>query len=318
MDCAPPRERKSGHMSASASGIARLDDPRAEPLQLAPPTARRRRSARSRGRRRGTAACRSSPTVSPSSRGSGTGRPDSTDQSSGDVGDASAPSGRPCRATGTSGKMPSSGISPHCDFSPTVSQRGGRKPDRAAGVGARCRDRRARRRSRPRCPDDEPPVVLPGWAGLRTVPYHGFVPEHAPGELGQVGLADDGARRRRARAGRPSRARPGRGRRRSASRTSCARPAVSIRSLTSSGAPGERPVSGTAQRLVEPGDGGVVRVGAHDGITATHSTSIFAPGITSAEISTSVEAGRVSPKHLLPHRVDRAAGRSRRSGRRSP
>ena len=37
--------------------------------------------------------------------------------------------------------------------------------------------------------------------------------------------------------------------------------------------------------------------------SATHSTSIFAPGITSAEISTSVEAA-ASPRRLLTHRVD--------------
>ena len=80
-------------------------------------------------------------------------------------------------------------------------------------------------------------------------------------------------------------------------------------------APGERP-AGAAQRLVEPGDPGVVGVarGAH-GTSATHSTSIFAPGITSAEISTSVEAGRVSPK--TSWRTGFTSGRSSTSVRKT-
>ena len=59
---------------------------------------------------------------------------------------------------------------------------------------------------------------------------------------------------------------------------------------------GERPFGRAGERLGEPCDRRVVGIRAHDGISATHSTSIFAPGITSAEISTSVEAGRLSPK----------------------
>ena len=116
--------------------------------------------------------------------------------------------------------------------------------------------------------------------------------ENAPGELGQVGLADDdGAgveralddRRVRGRdvvavdaraVGRPD-------------------PGGVDQVLDEQRAPCERPVGGAEQRLVEPGDRGVE--GIVHGWSATHSTSIFAPGITSAETSTSVEAGRVSP-----------------------
>ena len=40
-------------------------------------------------------------------------------------------------------------------------------------------------------PLDEPPVVLPGCAGLWHVPCHGFDADHAPRELGEMRLADE-------------------------------------------------------------------------------------------------------------------------------
>ena len=46
------------------------------------------------------------------------------------------------------------------------------------------------------------------------------------------------------------------------------------------------------------------RLATHAGTRATASTSIFAPGITSAGTSTSVDAGRVSPNTSCAHRVD--------------
>ena len=71
---------------------------------------------------------------------------------------------------------------------------------------------------------------------------------------------------------------------------------MSIRSLTSSvrpaSGPSAAPSSGSSSQVIAVLKG----VGFTAGTSATHSTSIFAPGITRAEISTSVEAGRVSPK----------------------
>ena len=170
----------------------------------------------------------------------------------------------------------------------------------------RARGRRARPRAPPRCRPTSRRSSCPGWSGLCTVPYHGFAPSTLHANSGRLRLADDdgaGVERalddgrvdvrdvvgvdpravRRADAGRVDQV------------------------LDEQRPPGERPLGGAAQRLVEPGDRGVVGSAAgrgfslvltgsaHAGTSATHSTSIFAPGITSAEISTSVEAGRVSP-----------------------
>ena len=126
-------------------------------------------------------------------------------------------------SVGTSGKTPSSGSWPHRGFRPTVPQAADGQPDRAARVGAD--------------PEvDEPRRERGGVAGRRAARrlarvervVDGPVPrvgaEHAPRELGQVGLADDDRARRRAPAARRSRGRRGRGRRRSASRRSCGCP----------------------------------------------------------------------------------------------
>src|SRR4051812_8983454 len=138
---------------------------------------------------------------------------------------------------------------------------------------------------------------------------HGAVPrvdpEDAPRELGQVGLAYDD------RAGVERSLDDGR----MSGGNMVAVDARAVRRPDPGGvdqvldeqrAPREGPVGGAEQRLVEARDRGVGGVGerfqpvvrastAHAGPSATHSTSILAPGITSAEISTRVEAGRVSP-----------------------
>ena len=65
----------------------------------------------------------------------------------------------------------------------------------------------------------------------------------------------------------------------------------------------ERP--GRGPRLgLHARDERVAGIVAHDGITATASTSTSAPGTARPLTSTSVEAGRASPKTRLPHRVD--------------
>ena len=137
--------------------------------------------------------------------------------------------------------------------------RGRRQPDRAAGV-----------RSEPEV--DEPGGErrrVPGRRAAGGLPgmervVDGAVPrvdaEHAPRELGQVGLADDD------RAGVERSLDDGRvgGRdvvavdARAVGRPD---PGGVDQVLDEQRAPGERPVGGAEQRLVEPGDRGVVRVG---------------------------------------------------------
>ena len=109
------------------------------------------------------------------SRGSGTGLSVSTDHVSA-TSSTCAPSARAVSSVGQSGNAPSIGISA------PLGLRGRRRRSRppAAGSSNPCRSRaparRGRRRERRRCPLEEPPVVLPGCAGLWQVPYHAFWP----------------------------------------------------------------------------------------------------------------------------------------------
>ena len=80
---------------------------------------------------------------------------------------------------------------------------------------------------------------------------------------------------------------------------------MSIRSLTSSVRPASGPPSARrsgSSSQVMPALSESAASG-HEGISATASTSIRAPGITSAETSTSVEAGRGRAEDLLADRV---------------
>src|SRR5205823_14370901 len=110
----------------------------------------------------------------PASLGSGTAFPVSTDH-------AAAPSS-PVRAIGptvsklgTSGKTPSVETAPRRGFSPTVSQHalGSRIEHPVSVPRPRSQSPAA---SAAALPLEEPPVVLPGRHGFRTVPYHGFCP----------------------------------------------------------------------------------------------------------------------------------------------
>ncbi len=66
---------------------------------------------------------------------------------------------------GTSGNAPSSGISPHCDFKPTVPQHAdGMRIEPPVSEPSAMSQRPAA--SAAPLPLDEPPVVLPGSAGL--------------------------------------------------------------------------------------------------------------------------------------------------------
>ena len=109
-----------------------------------------------------------------------------------DLADRTRQRARPCRTSGQSGKTPSIGTTPWRVLSPTISQAAAGSRIEQPGVRADAEIARGRRRSPRRCPLEEPPVVCPGLAGLCTVPYHSFVPEHAPRELGEVRLADHG------------------------------------------------------------------------------------------------------------------------------
>src|SRR6185503_10627992 len=187
---------------------------------------------------------------------------------------------------------------------------GGREADGAAGVGAdpeiaeAARDRRG--------------VAARGAARGAARPgrvVHGAVPlvrsEHAPGELGEVRLADDGG------AGIEHALDDARVTRRhvvGVDARAVGRPdACRVDQVLHEHRPsGQRSGIGSSQRLVEPGDPGVERVG-HEGMSATASTSIRAPGITSAETSTRVDAGREEPKASC--RTGLTSGRSSMSVR---
>src|SRR5918999_6038327 len=116
--------------------------------------------------------CRSSPTVSPPSRGSGTGLPVSTDHMSATSATLLA-MGPAVSSVGQRGYAPSIGIRPHCDLSPTVPHAadGSRIEQPVSEPRASSQSSAASAAAEPL---DEPPVVLPGLAGLRHVPYQGF------------------------------------------------------------------------------------------------------------------------------------------------
>ena len=78
-------------------------------------------------------------------------------------------------SVGTRGKTPSVGIKPHCDFRPTTSQAAaGRRIEQPVSVPSASSHSPAA--SAAAEPDDEPPVVFPGCAGFRHVPYHSLCP----------------------------------------------------------------------------------------------------------------------------------------------
>ena len=91
---------------------------------------------------------------------------------------------------GTSGNTPSSGISPHSDFKPHRAAARGRDADRAARVGTQREVAEA---------GGERGAAAAGRAARRLAGLGGVVAgavplvlaDHAPRELGQMGLADD-------------------------------------------------------------------------------------------------------------------------------
>ena len=215
-----------------------LDDACAQPLELGDP--RLGGVARSVARPSPIpGGCRIRPTVSPARRGSGHGPSGQHRPHQRDVRDAARH--RPDRVERRAEREHAlHRDQPPLRLEPDGLAGGGGKPDRAAGVGAerelaeagRQRGGRAARRASGR-----PARVRRVAAG--AVPLARA--EDAPGELGQVRLADEHRARRRAGAGRRPRSAPGRAPRRVRSRRSCGCPAVSKRSLTPSVRPGERP-----------------------------------------------------------------------------
>ena len=78
-------------------------------------------------------------------------------------------------SVGHSGYTPASGISPHCDLSPTVSQAAdGSRIEQPVSVPSASSQRPAARAAAE--PLEEPPVVLPGCTGFLQVPYHSLAP----------------------------------------------------------------------------------------------------------------------------------------------
>ena len=74
---------------------------------------------------------------------------------------------------GQSGNTPSVGMRPHSDLSPTMPQHAaGRRIEQPVSLPMPMSQSPAA--SAAALPPDDPPVVRPGCAGLRTVPYHGF------------------------------------------------------------------------------------------------------------------------------------------------
>ncbi len=74
---------------------------------------------------------------------------------------------------GQSGNTPSTGIRPQLGFRPTTPQHdAGSRIEQPVSVPIPMSHIPAA--SPAAFPPDEPPVVLPGWRGFCTVPYHGF------------------------------------------------------------------------------------------------------------------------------------------------
>ncbi len=83
--------------------------------------------------------------------------------------------------------MPSRGISPHCDFNPTVPQAAdGKRMEQPVSVPMPRSTRPAA--SAAAFPAEEPPVVRPGRAGLWTVPYQGLAPSTLQANSGRFAL----------------------------------------------------------------------------------------------------------------------------------
>ena len=168
----------------------RLDDPRAEPLQAAPSAAsaaslvgRSSRASTEGGRR--SSADREALEPRLGHRLAGEHRPHQRD-----VLDRPRHRADGVERRARAGRRPRSRSTPSA-----ASARPSRSTRRAAGSSSRCpcraRGRRARPRARPRCRRSSRRSCGRGGAGLRTVPYQGFWPVDAPGELGQVRLPDD-------------------------------------------------------------------------------------------------------------------------------
>ena len=103
-----------------------------------------------------------------------------------DVGDV--PRHRPDRVEARAEReAPSIGISPHCDLSPTMSQAAdGSRIEQPVSVPSARSQRPAA--SAAAEPLEEPPVVLPGWAGLMQVPYHSLAPRTLQANSGRCVL----------------------------------------------------------------------------------------------------------------------------------
>ena len=192
-----------------------------------------------------------------------------------------------------SGNAPSIGISPHSDFKPAVPQHAdGMRIEPPVSEPSAMSQRPAA--SAAPLPLEEPPVVLPGCCRVVTGAVPLVLADHAPGELGQVGLADDdgacvdeslhgwgSSLRHVVRVDLRAVRRPD--------------PGHIEQILDGERAAGERTRPGRLR--LHPGDESVPAVVVHVRSTATASTSIFAPGTASLLISTSVDAGRASPKN---------------------
>ena len=309
-------------MFAEGSGTRASTTARAEPLELARP------------RLGGVAPLRLAPVADPRWL---------AEQADGEAGEARPGTGRLVRidhtsatsstvraigptvsSSGTSGNTPSVETSPHCDFRPTTSQAAdGRRIEQPVSVPSASSHSPAA--SAAAEPDDEPPVVRPGCAGLPARPVPLALAEDAPGELGQVRLADDdragvdealhglGVPLRdvvrvetgsvgRADPGRveevldrerPARKRPGAGFAGLDSRDERVPLVVHVAQPT----PSDKLSHGTKSAWRAQDSRQVTSC--HkvcSGTSATHSISTFAPSTARRGTSTSVEAGRVSPK----------------------
>ena len=288
--------------------------------------------------------CRSTPTRTPRARGAGAGAPVSTAWASPQSATVRA-IGPTVSKLGASGKTPSTETAPSAGLRPTTPQApaGSRTEPPVSVPSARGTSPAA---SAAALPPLEPPAMRSGCRGLTTSRSAGSGPPR-PGELVGVGLADDdralGLQRRDGRRG-ATRDVVGEDPRR------VGRPHArgvdevldeQRHARQAPGHPGTRPGQGRlgAERDhraeagggLEPGqrrrDGllGTERArpdrcgdlgGGHAPSRATASTSSRAPGTTSRETSTSVLAGRASPKKAC--RAGLIRGRSSMADRRRP